>query len=307
MKNFPILISSATRGPGEHDFRKKKMNAWIHLSEMFNSRDEGGEKRSPDKLQKLWNNLKQDAKKHETKRVREQRKTGGGPADISSDSGIDAVYAKVKSLIPGEIDSITSNFDDDAIVIPEQCPSMSQADNAHNQGGTYNSSLVQSDDLQPSTSGHQTYPQLGQPGTYNLSLLQADPQPSASGSQAHAQLGSCDLQPQLETDSQPTMSPILISDTSGSSTYDMATGDQSIVLYSIPSTPQEIPKKQSGRKRRPDLDDLKAQVLQAKLDESLAKRKLLEKDMEVKELETRMRQVEHTLRVAYYSQKEASP
>ena len=47
---------------------------------------------------------------------------------------------------------------------------------------------------------------------------------------------------------------------------------------------------------------MKIRVLQAQMAQFEAKRKLLEKDLEIREAEKRMREEEHALKVAYYSQ-----
>ncbi|OXA46389.1 myb/SANT-like DNA-binding domain-containing protein 3 [Folsomia candida] len=93
----------------------QKDEAWAKISLEFCSQL-NVTKRSGPKLKKSWENLKSRAKKQVSKTKRSRGKTGGGKNKYE----ISPVSAKVVSIVPAQLASISNPYDDDAVTSEEE-------------------------------------------------------------------------------------------------------------------------------------------------------------------------------------------
>lgn len=104
--NYPVITSKKT----DAGSLKEKQLKWEQLTTEFNANSQMS-RRTVKNLKDLWKNLKNRAKSVNAERVREQRKTGGGPPRTDQQ---DPLVDIVTAIVPNEIKSLENSYDCDA-------------------------------------------------------------------------------------------------------------------------------------------------------------------------------------------------
>ena len=103
---------------------EKKNNAWKKICEDYNSNDRVT-KRGVDSLKLLWKNIKDKAKKEDSRYKKELIKTGGG----GPIAPIEGLNERVIGIISEELKGVPNPYDEDAV--------FSQADHPNLAGRSY--------------------------------------------------------------------------------------------------------------------------------------------------------------------------